>query len=73
MTNEHSSRQWNLLFACWLVVGTATLGSLFFSEVMQRTPCVLCWYQRIAMFPLVFILTVGHCCPVKTRIDSIGC
>jgi disulfide bond formation protein DsbB len=59
MTNEHSSRQWNLLFACWLVVGTATLGSLFFSEVMQRTPCVLCWYQRIAMFPLVFILTVG--------------
>ncbi|WP_086924644.1 disulfide bond formation protein B [Variovorax sp. JS1663] len=26
----------------------ATLGSLFFTEVMQLQPCVLCWYQRIA-------------------------
>jgi disulfide bond formation protein DsbB len=23
------------------------------------TPCVLCWYQRIAMFPLVVVLGVG--------------
>lgn len=23
------------------------------------TPCVLCWYQRIAMFPLVVILGLG--------------
>ncbi len=34
---------------------TATLGSLFFSEVMLLPPCVLCWYQRIAMYPLVFL------------------
>ncbi|PLC47857.1 disulfide bond formation protein B [Pollutimonas subterranea] len=38
---------------------TATLGALFFSEVMWFVPCELCWYQRIFMFPLVFILAVG--------------
>lgn len=37
----------------------ATLGSLFFSEIMKLPPCVLCWYQRIAMYPLIAILTVG--------------
>jgi disulfide bond formation protein DsbB len=45
-----------ILFAVSLV---ATLGSLFFSEVMELTPCVLCWYQRIAMYPLVVVFTVG--------------
>lgn len=37
----------------------ATGGSLFFSEVMLLPPCVLCWYQRILMYPLVLIFTVG--------------
>lgn len=37
----------------------ATFGSLFFSEVMEFPPCALCWYQRIAMYPLVFIFFVG--------------
>jgi disulfide bond formation protein DsbB len=37
----------------------ATLGSLFFSEVMRLPPCTLCWYQRILMYPLVVISTVG--------------
>lgn len=37
----------------------ATLGSLYFSEVMNLPPCVLCWYQRIAMYPLVIILAMG--------------
>jgi len=26
---------------------------------MQLPPCVLCWYQRICMFPLALILPVG--------------
>jgi disulfide bond formation protein DsbB len=34
-------------------------GSLFFSEVMEFAPCVLCWYQRIAMYPLVIIIALG--------------
>jgi disulfide bond formation protein DsbB len=29
------------------------------SEIMGFAPCVLCWYQRIFMFPLVFILAAG--------------
>ncbi len=47
---------WTLVFACWLIACVSTLGSLFFSEVMGFQPCVLCWYQRICMYPLVLIL-----------------
>lgn len=50
---------WTLVFVAWVVVTSATLGSLFFSEVMGVPVCVLCWYQRIAMYPLTFILAVG--------------
>lgn len=50
---------WNLIFGCWILAAVATLGSLFFSEVMGLKPCVLCWYQRIFMYPLVVILLVG--------------
>jgi disulfide bond formation protein DsbB len=35
------------------------VGSLFFSEVMGLPPCALCWYQRIAMYPLVLIIASG--------------
>ena len=48
-----------LLYAAFLIALISTLGSLFFSEVMKWTPCVLCWYQRIAMYPLVPILGIG--------------
>lgn len=37
----------------------ATLGSLYLSEGVGFTPCVLCWYQRIAMYPLVVICGVA--------------
>ncbi|OUM00117.1 2-oxoglutarate dehydrogenase [Variovorax sp. JS1663] len=47
------------LFSAWLIALVSTLGALFLGEVMGRTPCVLCWYQRIAMFPLVVILAMG--------------
>ena len=50
---------WAILFASWLLVATATLGSLFFSEVMELPPCSLCWVQRVFMFPLAIILLVG--------------
>ena len=38
---------------------TATLGSLYFSEVADYVPCRLCWFQRIAMYPLAVILLVA--------------
>jgi len=50
---------WSILFVCWLLVTGATLGSLFFSEIMELPPCSLCWVQRIFMFPLAIILLVG--------------
>lgn len=37
----------------------AMLGSLYFSEVLLYPPCVLCWYQRICMYPLFFIIGIG--------------
>ena len=50
---------WSLVFMCWLVASVSTLGALFFSEIVQLPPCVLCWYQRIFMFPLVLLLPIG--------------
>jgi len=44
------------IVAAWIVALLATVGSLYFSEVARFTPCTLCWYQRIAMYPLVVIL-----------------
>lgn len=45
----------NRLFVAWAAALTATLGSLFYSEIMGYTPCEWCWYQRILMYPLVII------------------
>lgn len=46
----------NALYLAWTGTLVATLGSLYFSEIANYPPCVLCWYQRIAMYPLVVIL-----------------
>lgn len=43
----------------WAVATTCTLGSLYLSEVAKFPPCILCWYQRIAMYPLVVVLAVA--------------
>ena len=56
---HNDSTPWMLVFCAWLVAGVATVGSLFFSEVMGHAPCILCWYQRICMYLLVLILPVG--------------
>ncbi|MBF0437745.1 MAG: disulfide bond formation protein B [Magnetococcales bacterium] len=56
---NETSRGWMVLFVAWIVVTSATLGSLFFSEVMGVPVCVLCWYQRIALYPLTAILAIG--------------
>jgi len=60
MTKENKPNfSWTLLFFAWTIATIAMLGSLFFSEVMAFPPCTLCWYQRIAMYPLVIILLAG--------------
>lgn len=47
------------LYFAWLVAVVAMSGSLYFSEVRAFVPCSLCWYQRIFMYPLVFILGIA--------------
>jgi disulfide bond formation protein DsbB len=53
------SRSWYLLFLVWIIATSGTLISLFFSEVVQLPVCVLCWYQRIALYPLVVMLPLA--------------
>jgi len=48
-----------LLYLARVTAVLSVAGSLFFSEVMLLPPCVLCWYQRIAMYPLVLIIGTG--------------
>ena len=43
------------LWLAFTVALVATARSLFFSEVAQFVPCKLCWFQRIAMYPLVLL------------------
>ncbi|MFN4148188.1 MAG: disulfide bond formation protein B [Rhodocyclaceae bacterium] len=57
--STHPPRAWWLVFAAWLIAAAATFGALFFGEVMGIPPCLLCWYQRICMFPLALILPLG--------------
>lgn len=52
-------RSFAFAYAAWVIALAATLGSLFFGEVMKLPPCTLCWYQRICLFPLAAILAVG--------------
>jgi len=53
-----SLRGMELWFA-FAVATTATLGSLYLSEIVHLIPCTYCWYQRIAMYPLVVILGIA--------------
>ena len=59
----------------WLVATVATLGSLYLSEVADFPPCRFCWFQRIAMYPLVVVLGVGWLCrrsgTVSTRASGL--
>jgi len=48
-----------LIYLAWITTLLAAAGSLYFSEIRDFPPCVLCWYQRICMYPLVAILAVG--------------
>lgn len=47
------------IWMAWLVALVATAGSLIYSEVIHFEPCRLCWFQRIAMYPLAVVLLVG--------------
>jgi len=47
------------LFAAWIIALVASLSALFIGEILGQEPCNLCWYQRIAMFPLALLLGIA--------------
>lgn len=47
------------IWLAWLVALAASVGSLIYSEVIHFEPCRLCWFQRIAMYPMAVVLLVG--------------
>lgn len=51
-----SSNAFNLIFLSTII---ATLGSLYFSEIAKFQPCILCWYQRIFMYPQPLLAFTG--------------
>ncbi len=48
-----------VLWFAWAVAAVSTAGSLIYSEVIHFVPCRLCWFQRIAMYPMAAVLLVG--------------
>ena len=52
-------RKNNYALISWLIALLAMSGSLYFSEILHLPPCLLCWYQRIVMYPLTVIIGVG--------------
>jgi len=68
----------NKLFFALVVATTATLGSLFYSEILRYEPCVLCWYQRVLMYSQVPILLLAwgkqdlNIIPYSLFLSSIG-
>lgn len=49
----------NILYIGWVQAILAVGGSLFFSEILRYPPCVLCWWQRVAIYPMVILFAVG--------------
>ena len=58
-SDQAAKTNWTLLFLGWLLVSVSTTISLFFSTVLEYEPCVLCWYQRMCLFPMILILGAG--------------
>lgn len=49
----------NRVYVAWVIALVATLGSLYFSEIRGFRPCILCWYQRVCMYPLAVLLGIA--------------
>ena len=51
--NEH------VLKLSLVVVLSGIFGSLFYSEIAGYTPCALCWWQRVFLYPQAIILGIA--------------
>ncbi|MFD2617320.1 disulfide oxidoreductase [Terrilactibacillus laevilacticus] len=60
MKNNENQDGFNYrLYLAWLMAILATFGSLYLSEILGWTPCKLCWFQRIFMYPLTILLGIA--------------
>jgi len=59
MENSVESKNKIILYVAFAIALSSMLGSLFFSEILKLPPCELCWYGRIALYPIVILLAVG--------------
>ena len=48
-----------LLFGLLITLG-AVVGSLFYSEVVGFEACVLCWWQRLFLYPQAVLFSVAY-------------
>lgn len=49
----------NAHYLIWSLAVASIFGSLYFSEIEKLQPCNLCWWLRILLYPLAFIMTVA--------------
>jgi disulfide bond formation protein DsbB len=59
MNDIRTFTQKHALLLSFIVALAATLGSLFYSEILKYNPCKLCWFQRVFMYPLPIILGIA--------------
>lgn len=61
MKMDIGARPWPIgyLVLAWIISLAGVFGSLYFSEIRHFPPCVLCWYQRICLYPLALLIPVG--------------
>lgn len=69
MLNKISTYRFEIILFLSLI---ATLGSLYYSEAMELQPCLLCWYQRIFMYPIPLIVIAGRLGKIKNLGLFIG-
>lgn len=49
----------HFLVLSFLISLLATIFPLVYSEIVNFLPCYLCWWQRVFMFPLLFLFGVA--------------
>ncbi|MCF7831419.1 MAG: disulfide bond formation protein B [Candidatus Pacebacteria bacterium] len=45
----------NILIVGFVIALGGVMGSLIYSEIIGFEPCRLCWYQRVALFPIALL------------------
>jgi len=68
-TNEFRFFSYSILG--FIVAFISTIISLYYSEIDNFTPCKLCWFERIAMYPIVPLLLIGSITKDKSFIKWI--